>query len=80
MRMELHTPHSRVRNSGFGLPIGRKDPGQGQKSSSLNFLAQKCLFLTPKKHCFLCLCASDDCRRRLCFCGFLSIFSQFFRS
>ena len=48
MRMELHTPHSRVRNSGFGLPLGRKDPGQGQNSSSLNVLAQKCLFLTPK--------------------------------
>ena len=30
MRMGVHTPHTRGMNSGFGLPIGQKDPGQGQ--------------------------------------------------
>ena len=30
MRMAVHTPHTRVRNSGLGLPIGQNDPRQGQ--------------------------------------------------
>ena len=48
MRMGVHTPHTRVRISGFGWPIGQNNLGDGQNSFPLNVLAQKCLFLTLK--------------------------------
>ena len=48
MRMEVPTPSTRVRISGFGWPIGQNNPGQDQNYFPLNVLAQKCSFLTLK--------------------------------
>ena len=48
MLMGVHTPHTRVRISGFGWPIGQNNPGHGQNYFSLNVLAQKCPLLTLK--------------------------------
>ena len=44
--MGVSTPHPRVRISLLSLPVGQNNPGQAQNYFSLNFLAQKCPFLT----------------------------------
>ena len=56
MHMGVHTPHTRVRISGFGWPMRQNNQGHGQNYFPLNFCGPEMPFANPKNTVF-CVCA-----------------------